>query len=124
MSALTLSVGAVVFLPIDPEALGVAWWPAVIGLDSALGALALCIGARASGVVALLSAQLVLCHLLANSVLEPIGDFDPYSFAVQTLEILQLIACGLLSKLSVRGIVSALKYLDRKVPPCQRRTFL
>lgn len=123
MSALTLSVGAVVFLPIDPEALGVAWWPAVIVLDLALGVLALAIRARASGVVALLAAQLVLCHQLANSVLSPVGYIDPYSFAVQLLEMLQLVACGLLSRQCAKGIVSALQYFDRKVPPCQRRIF-
>lgn len=121
MMALTGVVGAVLFLPIRAEEFGVHWWAAVIGLDAALALVAIAIGTRASWTVAALSVWLVLCHLCADTLLVQIGEFDPYTTLVRFFEICQLISCAVLSKTGVRIITSAITFLNRKVPPCQRR---
>lgn len=95
MLALTLVVGATIFLPV-PSHTQLQFYGTCIMVETAVLVFSVFVTSRASGVMIHILLAMILAHFM-GWILDGSGPFSPYRSIVKILECAQLLACVALS---------------------------
>jgi len=93
----------------DPDSFGAYWYGALVICEAVTALAVAAIGSRSSIQIAILSAMLAACHIMATGVLDAQEGFDPYPPCVMALQCFELIVMGLMSRRAYAVILTVLR---------------